>query len=709
MFNHQQGQHGHINGAGRGGLTGLVFNTRHNPQHPQHAQHYGNLQPEQNSHNTNGNVLGHHSNFSSGVLPTATPPFTTSNLQNGHNSATRGGQAQAINEHWAKQLEMHKESENAHMQMTDRPHHFARTKAHFGVVLTASNTAAGGVSTASAEEATDDTTNRNRPSNTDNSIKRQDWHNIDMSGLGLRVLAVELFQYTFLQELYVASNKLTYLPSAIGQLRHLRYLDASHNQLQILPNELGMCVFLKTLLLFDNNLRSLPQSFGSLYQLEMLGIEGNAHMDNAIKSELMEKGTKALIHTLREEAPEPHPPAPRQMVDLLDGAPSTNQERFTVLSYNILCDNYVNPTQYGYVPSKALEWEHRKEEILREIETRDPDFVCLQEVDADNFREFFSVKLAYHDYKGVFWPKSRAKTMSESAAKGVDGCATFYKNNKYILLDKQLIDFANIAINRPDMKNQHDIFNRVMPRDHIAVVAFFENRLTGSRVIVANAHLFWDPAYADVKLIQMAILMESVSKLAEKYQRWPACKDKKAYTITDDTTAETPAPPPPEPAPSMEYTNKTQIPLIVCGDLNSKAGESVYELLDTGRVAPDHDDLKGHQYGNFTRDGIEHPFSLRSAYTNLADTPMELTFTNYTPGFVGHIDHIWYSTNALENTELLGPVDEEYMKNVPGLPHYHFPSDHLALLAEFAVKAPKAKKTHPEPDFGPSSHDRRRD
>ena len=46
---------------------------------------------------------------------------------------------------------------------------------------------------------------------------------------------------------------------------------------------------------------------------------------------------------------------------------------------------------------------------------------------------------------------------------------------RYILLDKQLIDFANTAINRPDMKGEHDIFNRVMPRDDIGVLAFLEN------------------------------------------------------------------------------------------------------------------------------------------------------------------------------------------------------------------------------------------
>jgi CCR4-NOT transcription complex subunit 6 len=327
----------------------------------------------------------------------------------------------------------------------------------------------------------------------------------------------------------------------------------------------------------------------------------------------------------------------------------------------------------------------------------------------DSYKEFFNVQLAYSDYKGVFWPKARAKTMSEKDAKVVDGCATYYKNSKYILLDKQLIDFATIAINRPDMKNQTDIFNRVMPRDQMAVVTFFENRLTGSRLIVANGHLFWDPAFPDVKLIQTAVLMESINKLAEKYARWPACKDKKIYKIADEEVEGEPVEAAPEPAPSMEYTSITQIPLLMCVDLNSTSDSSPFELLSKGRVGPEHPDLRMHSYGNWTRDGIEHPFSLKSAYSLLDDGPDKLAFTNYTPGFVDVIDHLFYSTNTLETLSLLGGVDPEYMKRVPGFPNYHFPSDHLSLGAEFSVKGRKEKKAITEPDFGSSSRRDRRD
>lgn len=124
-------------------------------------------------------------------------------------------------------------------------------------------------------------------------------------------------------------------------------------------------------------------------------------------------------------------------------------------------------------------------------------------------------------------------------------------------------------------------------------------------------------------------------------------------------------------------------------------------------MLPTHKDFGSHQYGSFTRDGVEHPFSMRSAYMHLDKTPDELAFTNYVPGFAEVIDYIWYSTNTLEVVELLGPPDKNHLKRVPGFPNYHFPADHIQIMAEFVIKARKDKKMVPEPDFGSGNNDRR--
>lgn len=272
------------------------------------------------------------------------------------------------------------------------------------------------------------------------------------------------------------------------------------------------------------------------------------------------------------------------------------------------------------------------------------------------------------------------------------------------MLDKAFINIAGEAINRPDMKGDvaADVFNRLMNRDHIGLVVFLENRLTGTRLIVANCHIFWDPNFVDVKVMQVAIILEQLTKLAEKWQKVPPCTDKKLFSYANGDSVEGAAPEEElVPGPSVHYDDGTQIPLLLCGDFNSTVGSGVYNLITQRAMAPTHPDIAGRAYGNFTRDGITHPFSLQSTYSHIG----EMGFTNYTPGYTEVIDYIWYSRNSMGVKGLLGDIDKQYLARVPGFPNWHFPSDHVALLAEFSVKPRKEKKIHAA-DFGPQ-RDRR--
>lgn len=342
--------------------------------------------------------------------------------------------------------------------------------------------------------------------------------------------------------------------------------------------------------------------------------------------------------------------------------------------------------------------------ILNEIRSHDADIVSLQEVDQGNYNEFFRSQLAYNDYKGVYWPKGRAERMHEDEAKLVDGCAIFYKNSKYILLEKKRLHFGQLAVARPDSKGQDDIYNRVWQKDHIAVVAFLENRLTGSRLIVADTHMEWDPAFNDVKLVQTAIMMDELTRMADEYAKYPPVKDKQAFRFADAGEAADADAPVVQPAPSAHYSSGAQIPMLICGDFNSDATSSVVELITNGGISKQHPDFEDRKYGNLSREGMSHPFTLKSAYSGIGELP----FTNYTAAFVSPIDFIWYSPNTLQVTGLLGEIDKEYLKRVPGFPNDHFPSDHIALVAEFSVKGKKGKVV--EANFGPSTHrDRDRD
>lgn len=101
-----------------------------------------------------------------------------------------------------------------------------------------------------------------------------------------------------------------------------------------------------------------------------------------------------------------------------------------MMCYNVLCDKYATRQMYSYCPSWALNWDYRKKGILDEIRHYAADIINLQEVEMDQFYNFFLPELKADGYSGIYSPKSRAKTMAENERKYVDGCAIFYRTSK---------------------------------------------------------------------------------------------------------------------------------------------------------------------------------------------------------------------------------------------------------------------------------------
>lgn len=290
-------------------------------------------------------------------------------------------------------------------------------------------------------------------------------------------------------------------------------------------------------------------------------------------------------------------------------------------------------------------------------------------------------------YDGVYHPKTRARTMSGDEKRRVDGCATFFKSSTYVftrilymnlqliqiltalyrfaLVETQLVEFNQVAMRRADFKKTEDMFNRVMTKDNVAVITLLEHRASGARLIVANAHIYWDPEFRDVKLVQVAMLMDELNKIGNDFAKLPA-----RLNLAEGYDA----------APA--YINGTKIPTIVCGDFNSVPDSGVYEFLSRGQLEHNHEDFMAHIYGTYTSEGLSHRLALKSAYSHVGELP----FTNYTPGFQGAIDYLFYTTNSLSVNGLLGEVDTTYLGNTVGFPNSHWPSDHISILAEFRIK-----------------------
>lgn len=117
-------------------------------------------------------------------------------------------------------------------------------------------------------------------------------------------------------------------------------------------------------------------------------------------------------------------------------------------------------------------------------------------------------------------------------------------------------------------------------------------------------------------------------------------------------------------------------------------GSGTYTLLRTGRLASDHADHPSQAGSGGCEPGdapaARQPLRLRSAYERVLG--VEPDFTNFTADFVGTIDYIWYETSGLQPLQVLRLPERQTVSSCQALPSPVFPSDHLPLLASFALR-----------------------
>lgn len=510
--------------------------------------------------------------------------------------------------------------------------------------------------------------------------KKSTWTELEITGT-VRNLGPDLWKLQHLTSLYLNLNNITRIPPEINRLTMLTYLDLSSNKLRSLPSELGDLSQLRELLLYNNLLRMLPFELGKLFNLQNLGLKGNPLSPDILNIYNQANGTQLLLRYMLDHLPatgqsfNSTAPTVRPWIPVKAADKSRPSAIFTVMCYNVLCDKYCTRQMYGYCPTWALNWEYRKKGIIEEIRHGAADIISLQEVETDQFHNFFLPELQRDGYDGIFSAKSRARTMTEADRKHVDGCAIFFKTSKFNLVKEDCVEFNQLAM--ANAEGSDDMLNRVMTKDNIGLAAMLETKegaydsassLSEAQVkqplVVATAHIHWDPEFSDVKLIQTMMLMWRLKQVMEEN-----------FTST-----------------ASGAVDVNSIPLILCGDLNSLPESGVVEYLLSGKVARTHTDFKDIGYedalqkihASNDKDSFCHDFRLNTAYEKDI-----MPFTNYTYDFKGIIDYIFYSKDHMNLIGMLGPLEEEWFRQnkVLGCPHPHVPSDHFPLLVEFEMPA----------------------
>ncbi|ELA42918.1 uncharacterized protein VICG_00233 [Vittaforma corneae ATCC 50505] len=461
---------------------------------------------------------------------------------------------------------------------------------------------------------------------------------LDLSFQGLKSLSSPFLLHTTIKELLLNNNEIEHIPREIYKLRNLEKLNLSHNKIRSIPPELGKAVSLKELYLNDNSISSVPMELGTLFNLEILNITNNpliAPFNSLCKD-------KTLIHFCRENNTSYPPPADRAWIDMVFRKDNQCLDSIAVGTFNILSNFYA--VKCTYAPSWVINPELRRENILNSILSYNVDILALQEIETCLYHEYYKIQLDQKlEYDSTFLPRSRSLTLADKRM--VDGCATFWKRNKFKLIEQINVDFFQKIITDSRFATNQDVINRNMRKDNITLITVLESQ-DGFQTIVVNTHIHWDPEYSDVKLLQAILLIEDVEKIRQKYKH---------------------------------------ASMLFMGDFNSLRDSPVYKLVAEQEI--DGSGFGLYDYTPFNA-GFSHSMKLLDSYGG-----QDITFTNFTPTFKEVIDYIFYS-EELVLTGVLSPIEEEYTAQCVGLPNIHFPSDHVLIGAKYCLKN-KLKKIEP--------------
>ncbi|CAJ2676175.1 unnamed protein product [Trifolium pratense] len=349
-----------------------------------------------------------------------------------------------------------------------------------------------------------------------------------------------------------------------------------------------------------------------------------------------------------------------------------SQHRFTVASYNILADR--NASQhadlYVNIPSRYINWDRRQKILSDELFQWNPDIICLQEVDK------------YFELSNILVKAGYAGSYKRRTGDTSDGCAMFWKADKFQVLDEESIQYKDIGL-----------------RDNVAQLLVFEMHGSDSRrLVVGNIHILYNPNRGEVKLGQIRFLSSKAQTLSEKW---------------------------------------CNAPVILAGDFNSTPESGIYKFLSSSELnikLYDRKELSGQKrcrpaqvlgekketVGPFNLlDGLldcwtdeevktatgdsechlaVHPLKLNSSYATVNGSASTRGFngeplaTSYHSKFLGTVDYLWYSDGILP-TRVLDTVSISDLLRVGGLPCKKVGSDHLALVSEFSFSVAHNKST----------------
>lgn len=185
---------------------------------------------------------------------------------------------------------------------------------------------------------------------------------------------------------------------------------------------------------------------------------------------------------------------------------------FSVASYNVLADAYVQYGLYRRTPKVVLDPLWRMPAVVYQVASIGADVLCLQEVELGTFAAL------KHRLKSLGYAGQHARKRGGKP----DGCAIFYREAAFELVATRVIEYADGAEGQANS-------------GHIALIVLL--RAAGRVIGIANTHLIWDPpgtpTAAKLGYRQALQLLNECQNIAPSPHGWLICGDLNATPDSD--------------------------------------------------------------------------------------------------------------------------------------------------------------------------------
>ena len=357
---------------------------------------------------------------------------------------------------------------------------------------------------------------------------------------------------------------------------------------------------------------------------------------------------------------------------------------FSLMTYNILSQDLISNFKelYYHCSSSSLNWTHRGERICKELKEANPDIICLQEVNFKHYHQYYKPFLTNQGYSGLYKKKTGLRK---------DGCALYYKTNKFTLSKSVELEFY-----RKDL-------NYLLNRDNVAIIGVlspkrFKNKKPYSKLILATTHLLFNPNRGDIKLAQLRLLLAELDRVVSLYAK---------------------------------ANQDSQLSVILCGDMNTQPNSPLYKFITDGYINP-----LGHRCGDLAGqlEGIGNGYIIRESDLKLNGIDCKSKYIlksqrepsenkksiqneqdvnsenqichsfNFASVYPSHdsnglsyvtthhrfascvVDYIFYTkSNSLKLLGYRELFNSAQMKEIRSLPNECFGSDHFSLFAKFLL------------------------